>query len=303
MNKSFLRGLLLGAGVSLFAILAGAVIAGCAINAGGRHTIAIGTPTAGATRTADLDITITPEVKTPDVDPVSTSTPVPVTQAVSGNDGAGIPGNTPTPTPTRNVSYNISKDLLKDDFEDKLLLLGQIIEAYYYQPVAVEDLQEGLYKGIMSAVGDPYTCYYTPEEYDALNESTSGTYCGIGAYVSQNVNTMIITIVKPFVDGPAYKAGMRAEDVIYKVDGIDVTSMDINNVVAMMKGPEGTQVVVTVYRDGEYIDLTITRAFITVPTVEHEMKDGNIGYIQVSSFDELTGPQLFLLLTILLQRA
>ena len=292
MNKSFLRGLLLGAGVSLFAILAGAVIAGCAINAGGRHTIAIGTPTAGATRTADLDITITPEVKTPDVDPVSTATPEPaVTQAVSGNTGAEIPGNTPTPTPTRNVSYNISKDLLKDDFEDKLLLLGQIIEAYYYQPVAVEDLQEGLYKGIMSAVGDPYTCYYTPEEYDALNESTSGTYCGIGAYVSQNVNTMIITIVKPFVDGPAYKAGMRAEDVIYKVDGIDVTSMDINNVVAMMKGPEGTQVVVTVYRDGEYIDLTITRAFITVPTVEHEMKDGNIGYIQVSSFDEVTGPQ------------
>ncbi len=297
MNKSFLRGVLTGAGVALFAITAGAVIAGCALSGKtDNDRIAIGTPAATAASAteaipANTEVPVTTTAAVSDAGEEVASVTPSVTTAASGNTGSSLPGNTPTPTPTRNVSYNISKDLMSEGFQEKLLLLGQVIEAYYYQPVAVEDLQEGLYKGIMSAIGDPYTCYYNPEEYEALNESTSGTYCGIGAYVSQNATTKITTIVKPFVDGPAYKAGMKAEDVIYKVDGIDVTDMELTNIVAMMKGPENTVVTVTVYRDGEYIDLTITRAFISVPTVEHEMKEGNIGYIAVSSFDEVTGPQ------------
>ena len=124
-------------------------------------------------------------------------------------------------------------------------------------------------------------------------ESTSGTYYGIGAVVQQNLKTMYITIVKPYVDGPAYKAGMLPGDIIYMVDDVDVTGMEIDNVVAMMKGPEGTQVKVTVIRDGESdpVELLITRAQITIETIEYEMLDHNIGYILISSFDEPTPKQ------------
>jgi carboxyl-terminal processing protease len=124
-------------------------------------------------------------------------------------------------------------------------------------------------------------------------ESTTGTYYGIGAVVQQNMKTMYITIVKPYVDGPAYNAGMLPGDIIYMVDDVDVTGMDINNVVAMMKGPEGTQVKVTVVRDGEPdpVELIITRAQIEIETIEYEMLENDIGYILISGFEEPTPKQ------------
>ena len=183
--------------------------------------------------------------------------------------------------------------LMSDYFIQKMELLELVVNQYYMNDISVEDMRTGAYKGLMEGLGDPYTCYYTAEEYDALMESTEGTYYGIGAVVQQNLKTMYITIVKPYVDGPAYKAGMLPGDIIYKVDDVDVTGMEIDNVVAMMKGPEGTQVKVTVVRDGESdpVELLITRAQITIETVEYEMLDYNIGYILVSSFDEPTPAQ------------
>lgn len=285
MNKSFLKGLLAGAGIVLVAIVAGIVITGCALlkNAPEEERIGVGTPTPKVEANAGSK----------DVSGKNDKIPNPTAEVADVTGTPSVSVNTPTPTPTRKLSYDISRDLITDDFEEKLQLLGEIIKEYYYQPVAVEDLHDGLYKGIMDAIGDPYTCYYTPQEFDELMESTSGTYCGIGAYVSQNVKTMLSVIVKPFVNGPAYTAGVKAGDIISEVDGVDVTTMDLNNIVAMMKGPENTQVTVTIYResDGEYHDFVITRAFIDVPTVEHEMLSDNIGYIAVSSFDEVTEAQ------------
>ena len=185
------------------------------------------------------------------------------------------------------------EELMSDYFTAKMELLAQLVDQYYMYDISVEDMRTGAYKGLLEGLGDPYTCYYTAEEFDALMETTSGTYYGIGAVVQQNLKTMYITIVKPYVDGPAYNAGMLPGDIIYMVDGVDVTGMEIDNVVAMMKGPEGTIVKVTVIRDGvaDPIELTITRGKIEIETIEYEMLENNIGYIAISGFDEPTPKQ------------
>ena len=196
----------------------------------------------------------------------------------------------PTATPKPSAA---EEELMSDYFVSKMELLMQLIDQYYMYDISVDDMRTGAYKGLLEGLGDPYTCFYTKEEFDALMESTTGTYYGIGAVVQQNLKTMYITIVKPYVDGPAYNAGMLPGDIIYMVDDVDVTGMDINNVVAMMKGPEGTQVKVTVVREGEAdpVDLFITRAKIEIETIEYEMLENNIGYILISGFEEPTPKQ------------
>lgn len=188
---------------------------------------------------------------------------------------------------------SVDEELMSDYFVAKMELLAALVSQYYMNDISVEDMRVGAYKGLLEGLGDPYTCYYTAEEFDALMETTSGTYYGIGAVVQQDVRTMYITIVKPYVDGPAYNAGMLPGDIVYMVDGVDITGMEIDNVVAMMKGPEGTVVNVSVIRDGESepVELSITRAKIEIETVEYEMLENQIGYIQVSSFDEPTPKQ------------
>ena len=185
------------------------------------------------------------------------------------------------------------EELMSDYFVAKMELLVQLIEQYYMYDISVEDMRVGAYKGLLEGLGDPYTCYYTADEFDALMESTSGTYYGIGAVVQQDLRTMYITIVKPYVDGPAYNAGMLPGDIIYMVDGVDVTGMDIDKVVSMMKGPEGTIVNVTVVRDGvsDPVELKITRGKIEIETIEYEMLKNDIGYILISGFDEPTPKQ------------
>lgn len=183
--------------------------------------------------------------------------------------------------------------LISELFTGKLELLEYLIELCYMNEVSTEELQTGVYKGLLQGLGDPYSCYYTAEEYNDMMESATGVYCGIGAVVQQNVKTMLITIVKPYVDGPAYNAGMLPGDVIYMVDGVDVSGMDINSVVAMMKGEAGTVVKVTVVREGvtEPVELTIIRDVIEIETIEHEMLKDNIGLISISEFDEVTVQQ------------
>lgn len=196
----------------------------------------------------------------------------------------------PTATPKPSVA---DEELMSDYFVSKMDLLMDVVDQYYMYDISVEDMRTGAYKGLLEGLGDPYTCYYTAEEFDALMESTTGTYFGIGAVVQQNLKTMYITIVKPYVDGPAYNAGMLPGDIIYMVDDVDVTGWEIDKVVAMMKGPKGTQVKVTVVRDGEPdpVELIITRDKIEIETIEYEMLENNVGYILISGFEEPTPKQ------------
>lgn len=177
----------------------------------------------------------------------------------------------------------------------KVEYLQKIIDAYYLEDIDTEKLEEGIYKGLLSGLEDPYSVYYTKDEYKAFMEDTSGKYYGIGALVSQTVDTGVITAINVFEESPAYKAGMKNGDVIYKVEDEEVTGEDLSNVVAKMKGKKGTKVNIIVYRSSEnkYIDLEITRDEVNVPTVEYKMLDkkNKIGYIQITQFEEVTYQQ------------
>ncbi len=178
------------------------------------------------------------------------------------------------------------------EIEEKLGLIDEVINSYYLNDSEIDEQEmiEGLYSGYVSGLGEAYTTYYTADEYAALMESSSGEYSGIGVSVSQNLNTGVITIVNPFENGPGYEAGMRKDDILYAVEGEEVTGVDINQVVAKIKGEDGTSVNLTVYRPStdEYIDMTVERRVVQNPTVTWEMKDDGIGYIQITEFDEVT---------------
>ncbi len=175
----------------------------------------------------------------------------------------------------------------------KLEIMDQMIDQIYLEDVKGVDFADGIYKGFLASLGDPYSTYYTAEEYKALQESSSGVYFGIGASVSQDAKTGIITVVKPFVTGPAYKAGIKPGDIIAKVNGEEVTGMDLSAVVSKMKGKAGTTVKIGIVREGEneQLEFTVTRKKIEVPTIEYQMLSGKIGYIIMTEFDEITVTQ------------
>ena len=204
--------------------------------------------------------------------------------------------------------YSFSKNSTSatDNAEKKLKTLEQVIDLKYLEKVNQEDLENGLYKGLLQGLGDPYSVYYTKAEYKELQESTSGTFYGIGAYVQQKADEQYCTITKVFENGPADKAGMKANDIVTKVDNKDVTGQDIDKVVSMMRGDKGTQVVVQVFRSSEkkYIDLKIIRDKVETTTVNYKMVDKKekIGYIQITEFDTVTEQQFMKALNALVKQ-
>lgn len=178
-------------------------------------------------------------------------------------------------------------------FLSKANYLKLLIDMYFWEDVNDEDLYEGMYRGLLGSLNDPYSCYYTKEEYAELMESVEGVYCGIGALVNQNASTKVITIVRPFVDGPAYKAGILPGDIVTRIDGEDVSDWDLNLAVKRMKGEQGTNVEVEIWRaaESEYKTVTVVRDLIEVETVTYQMLDDSIGYIYVMEFDEVTAEQ------------
>lgn len=168
------------------------------------------------------------------------------------------------------------------------------IDDYYLNEIDNDKIQNGIFKGMVDSLGDQYTVYYNPEEYKQFTASSSGTYSGIGVAVSQNVTTGAITIVKTFKNGSGEKEGMKAGDVIYKVEGKKIEGLELSKVVSMIKGEEGTFVKVTVLRVGKEIEFNLERKKLEVDTVNYRMEDRSgkkIGYISVSEFDEVTASQ------------
>ncbi len=186
-----------------------------------------------------------------------------------------------------------SENVSEADVEEKLDQLEGLIEDYYlYEDEVDKDaLIEGIYTGYAGALGDPYTEYYDEEETKALQESTSGEFSGIGATMSQDAETGVITVVNVYKGSPAEKAGILEGDILSGVDGRSTDGQDLENVVSWIKGEQGTEVSVVVVRDGEEVEMTAVRDIIEVQTVEYEMKAGQVGYISVSEFDSVTYDQ------------
>ena len=178
--------------------------------------------------------------------------------------------------------------------EEKTSVLQNIIDRYFLFDEDMTKVEDGIYAGMMNGLGDPYTVYYTKEEYKALNEDTEGKYSGIGAVVSQNPNTKVITIVKIFDNSPANDAGLQVGDIIDKIDGEEVAGTDMDILVkTKIRGEEGTSFKMTVLRgdDRKEVELDLIRRSIEVETVAGKMLDNNIGYIAVSQFDAVTSEQ------------
>lgn len=174
----------------------------------------------------------------------------------------------------------------------KLGILQNAIEQYYLEEVDAQTLEEGMYSGLLKALGDPYSVYYTAQELQEIYDKTRGVYYGIGAYIGMDAVTGYTVITKLIENTPASESGLQPGDLIYKVEGEEVYGMDSSEVVARIKGEEGTPVTITVARPSgvayEYLDITITRAKISSPTVEYKMLENGIAYIEIVEFDDVT---------------
>lgn len=176
--------------------------------------------------------------------------------------------------------------------ENKIQTLKDVVDRYFLFDQDASKMENGIYKGMLAGLEDPYTVYYTPEEYQSLMEETEGVYCGIGVLVSQNIETGIITAIRVFQGSPAEEAGMKKGDIFYKVGDVEASSKDLDVLVKEdIRGEEGSFVDIVVLRDGEEVNLHIQRRIVETTTVESKMMDEDTGYILVTQFENVTGDQ------------
>ncbi len=170
-------------------------------------------------------------------------------------------------------------------------LYSDILKVFYFEEDIDTDLMhENIYKAIVDSLGDPYAAYYTAEELDDMMTDSEGTYYGIGSYVSMDSETGYAKLSGIFKNSPAEEAGLRDGDLIIETDGENLAGLTLDEVTARIKGPEGTTVELTIYREGEdsYLYFTVERRKVENQTVSFEMKENGIGYIQITEFDDVT---------------
>ncbi len=168
------------------------------------------------------------------------------------------------------------------------------VDAYFVLDYDKQEMINEALKAYVDASDDPYSQYLTAEEYAAMMEDSSGSYCGIGVQIQQDAETLVTTVIQVFSSGSALEEGVKPGDVIVAVGGEDVTKLPVDEIVAMVRGEEGTTVEVTVYRAWEEknYDFVLTRRPVEVDTVYYEMKKDTIGYLQLTEFNEVSAGQM-----------
>lgn len=173
----------------------------------------------------------------------------------------------------------------------KLAAIEMLVDQYYLGETEEIAFEEGIYKGVMEQLNDPYSVYYTEEEYNELMEDDSGLYVGIGVVVSQNIYTKEVMITRVFKNGPAASAGLQRYDTILAVDGVEVIDMELTDIVGMIRGAKEDNVVITINRDGEELEISSERGTVEAEMVEYQMLDDNTGYLVIYEFIETTYEQ------------
>lgn len=168
---------------------------------------------------------------------------------------------------------------------EELEVLQEFIRENYYLDVSEIDFMSEMAKGLFRALDDPYSQYFTPEEYKMMLEDANGTYEGIGVVVAPGEDGFI-TVVSPISTSPGFEAGLKPGDKIIRVDGIEYFSDELEKAVMNIRGPKNTTVTLTIQRDGEIIEIPVVRREIIMDSVQSDLLEGNIGYIQIASFDE-----------------
>ncbi len=188
-----------------------------------------------------------------------------------------------TATPSKNLN-----DQMKSFYD----VLDLINKESYYRPADQQKLVYGAIQGMMGAVGDDYTRYETPQQASDTNQQMAGeTFAGVGLYVETVDN--LPTVAGPIPNTPAAHAGLRAHDILAKVDGRDITKLPLDGVVQLIRGPAGSKVRLTIVRSGQApFDVELTRAIINVPQVATEIRPDGVAVLTVSIFGEKTTEQL-----------
>lgn len=186
-----------------------------------------------------------------------------------------------------------SEEVVDVNTTRKMMAIEQVIEQYYLEDADEEALENGIYAGMIASLGDPYSTYYSAEELEEMEQEVEGIYYGIGAYVSMDAATNLPVISGVIEDTPAQEADLRSGDIIYMVDGVSTQGTDTTGVVELIRGEENTVVHLTLVRTGEtdYVEVDVTRRKVESPTVNYEMLEGGIAYIQIVEFDKVTTDQ------------
>ena len=167
---------------------------------------------------------------------------------------------------------------------DTLLELMDLANASFFEEVNVQDMLDGAAMGLLAGLDDPYTFYYTPEDFAELWEDDEGEYAGVGLQISASYLTGLCTISRVFDNGPAREAGVLKGDILYKVEDLYVNAANLQDAVDIMRGTPGTSVEVTFLRGTEELTFTLTRANITVNRIESAMLEDGIGYVFLYEF-------------------
>ncbi len=168
-----------------------------------------------------------------------------------------------------------------------------IVQREYYREVDAEALETAAIDGMLAALGDPYTFYYTDEAYAAMNEETTGQYVGVGMLVGETADGDL-RVLRVFRGSPAEKAGIEAGDALLAIDGASVggeTPMSLSEASALLKGEGETPVEVEVERGGETLSFTLERGEVSINYVEYSILEGDVGYLSIYQFtgDDVEG--------------
>ncbi|MDO4453975.1 MAG: S41 family peptidase [Eubacteriales bacterium] len=176
---------------------------------------------------------------------------------------------------------------------NKLAELEMMIDAYNLEEADKKKMTDYMYKGLIAGLEDPYAAYYTEEELSSVQQSLEGSYKGIGVLMTQNYETNEIKVLRCYEGAPAENSGLMPDDILLKINGQDTAEMSLNEVVSIIQQGEEDMISLTVAREGEKEPLTFSmeREKVEVPTVNAQMLEDEIGYIQITEFDSVTVSQ------------
>jgi carboxyl-terminal processing protease len=173
-----------------------------------------------------------------------------------------------------------------------LLQVISLVRTQYLYKTDLTQMVDGAMKGMVDALGDPYSVYLEPKTYSQLQEQIRGSFGGLGILVG--VKDDFLTVARTYQGTPAYRKGIIAGDIITKIGDRDARGIDLETAVQMMRGPVGTEISLTLLRQGQEkpLEIDLKREEISVPTVESKILPGNIGYIVIAQFSEKTPEEL-----------
>lgn len=191
--------------------------------------------------------------------------------SISWHQNNPVSGNLPNKLDYTSVNQVYKS--LKDNYDGKL---------------TETQLENGLKHGLAASTNDPYTVYFTPQEAKDFSDELNNSFSGIGAQLGQDSDKNL-EIIAPINGSPADKAGLKAQDIVAEINGASTSGMSVDDAVNKIRGPQGTKVTLQIVRNkSQTLNFTITRENITLPSVKSKVLDGNIGYIQISTFADDT---------------